>query len=67
LNQGRLALTSRQVDILALVCQGKRNKEIAYQLGLAERTVKSHIRELFLIFGVSNRTELVLAYKDLRG
>ena len=52
-------LNLRQSDILVMVCQGKRNKDIAYHVGLSERTVKWYISQLFLIFGVSNRTELV--------
>ena len=53
------ALNDRQKEVLALVCQGNRNKEIAHQLGLSERTIKWYISQLFLIFGVSSRTELV--------
>jgi DNA-binding CsgD family transcriptional regulator len=51
-------LSSRQAEILNLVYQGKRNKEIAYLLGLSERTIKWYLSQLFLIYGVSNRTEL---------
>jgi DNA-binding CsgD family transcriptional regulator len=65
-NQQKSALNSRQAEILAMLCSGKRNKEIAYQLGLSERTVKWYISQLFLIFGVFNRTELVVVVcKDL--
>ena len=52
-------LNDRQQEILVRLRQGKRNKEIANALGLSERTVKWYISQLFLIFGVSNRTELV--------
>lgn len=55
----QLALNDRQKEILALVCQGSRNKEIAHQMGLSERTIKWYLSQLFLIFGVTNRTELV--------
>ena len=58
LKQQTPVLNERQVEVLEMVCAGKRNKEIAYQLGLSERTVKWYISQLFLIFGVSNRTEL---------
>jgi DNA-binding NarL/FixJ family response regulator len=52
-------LNSRQTEILVGVRQGKRNKEIAHDLGLSERTIKWYISQLFLIFGASNRAELV--------
>lgn len=52
-------LNERQQEILLRIRQGKRNKEIAYELGLAERTVKWYVSQLFVIFGASNRTELV--------
>jgi DNA-binding NarL/FixJ family response regulator len=53
-----VTLSERQMEILALVRSGLRNKEIAHQLGISERTVKWHIKELFTLFGASNRTEL---------
>jgi len=51
-------LNSRQQNILFLVCKGLRNAEVARQLGLSERTVKGYVSQLFLIFEVTNRTEL---------
>jgi len=52
-------LNKRQRDVLLLLCKGLRNAEAAQQLGLSERTVKWYVSELFLIFDVTNRTELV--------
>lgn len=52
-------LNQPQSDVLQLVCKGLRNAEIARQLGISERTVKGYISQLFLIFDVTNRTELV--------
>lgn len=52
-------LTERQRETLFLVCKGLHNKEIAGQYGLSPRTVKGYVRELLIIFDVSNRTELV--------
>jgi DNA-binding CsgD family transcriptional regulator len=52
-------LNEKQRSILWLVCKGLRNAEAAEQLGLSERTVKGYISQLFLIFDVTNRTELV--------
>ena len=52
-------LTARQQAVFVLVAKGLRNREIAGQLGLSERTVKGHVSELLLIFEATNRTELV--------
>ncbi len=52
-------LNLRQRNVLHLMCRGLRNSEIAQQLGLSERTVKWYVSQLFLIFDVTNRTELV--------
>jgi DNA-binding NarL/FixJ family response regulator len=56
-----LGLTERQVDVLALMMQGKSNKAICRRLDLAEPTVKNHVTAILKALGVSNRTEAVLA------
>jgi DNA-binding NarL/FixJ family response regulator len=53
-------LTPRQIEILALLCQGHPNKEIGLRLGLAEVTVKMHVSSVFKVLGVANRTQAVL-------
>ncbi|NVO56690.1 response regulator transcription factor [Rhodobacteraceae bacterium B1Z28] len=50
-------LTPQQVRILKLICVGKSNKQIAYELSLAEATVKAHITALLRRLGVRNRTQ----------
>ena len=52
-------LTERQRDVLFLVCKGFHNSEIAGHARISPRMVKECIRELLLIYDVSNRTELV--------
>ena len=52
-------LNERQREVLFLTCKGLRNVEIARQLGVAERTVKGYLTHLFVLFDVTNRTELV--------
>lgn len=54
-------LTERQVDVLRLLAEGVANKEIAYRLGLSEKTVKSHLTAIFRTLGVSNRAQAVAA------
>src|SRR5262245_152318 len=56
-----LELTKRQVEVLALLVQGKPNKLICRELGLAEGTVKTHAAAIFRALGVSNRTQAVFA------
>ena len=54
----RLAgLTPQQTRIIRLICEGKANKQIAYELSLAEATVKAHITALLRRLGVQNRTQ----------
>lgn len=57
----RLArLTPREREVLALVVDGKTNKAIGEALGIAEGTVKSHIRQMMLTMRVKNRTQMAL-------
>lgn len=51
------ALTDRQRTVLGLIRQGASNKEIAYQLGVTEGTVKAHLTTIFRVLGVANRAQ----------
>jgi len=55
-------LTSRQVEILALVAEGLNNTEIASRLYLTESTVKWHVRKILRALGVANRAQAVARY-----
>lgn len=61
-----LGLTPRQADILHLVLQGKPNKLICRELGLAEGTVKTHLSAVLRALNVTTRTEAVVAANRLR-
>lgn len=52
-------LTQRQMDILGYLKLGMQNKLIAHQLDLSEATVKVHVRHIFSVLGVKNRTQAV--------
>jgi DNA-binding NarL/FixJ family response regulator len=53
------AISEREVQVLSLVALGKRNKEIAADLSIAEDTVKMHVRNIFSKLNVTDRTEAV--------
>ena len=55
------ALTLRQLEVLTLLGLGKSNKEISRDLRITDRTVRSHLTELFQFLGVSSRTQAILA------
>ena len=46
--------------IITCITQGKRNKEIAYQLGTTEQVIKNYLRKIYDKLGVSDRLELAL-------
>ncbi len=50
-------LSEREMEILALVAQGKSNREIAAELTLAEKTVRNHVSAILSKLGVTNRIE----------
>jgi two-component system, NarL family, response regulator DevR len=54
-------LTPRERQVLALIVEGKTNKAIGIALGIAEGTVKAHIRQMMLTLRVKNRTQMAIA------
>ncbi len=58
------ALSQQQSRILSLICKGKPNKLIAYEMHLAEATVKAHITALLRRLGVQNRTQAALMVRE---
>lgn len=59
-------LTAQQARILQLICQGKLNKQIAYDLSIAETTVKAHVTAIMRKLGVQSRTQAVLVANEAR-
>jgi ATP/maltotriose-dependent transcriptional regulator MalT len=53
------ALTSRELDVLTLVADGRSNRDIAAVLAISDHTVKFHLASIFGKLGVSTRTEAV--------
>jgi len=61
------SLTPKQHKILLMFADGLLNKQIAYDLGVSESTVKSHASTIFLKLGVRNRTQAVILLNELKG
>jgi two-component system, NarL family, nitrate/nitrite response regulator NarL len=57
-NQPRLS--PKEMAIITCITQGKRNKEIAFQLGTTEQVIKNYLRKIYDKLGVSDRLELAL-------
>ena len=62
---GGEGLSPRQLEVLSRICQGHSNKQIAMDLGLAEKTIKSHVTGIFRALGVVSRTQAVLVANKL--
>jgi NarL family two-component system response regulator YdfI len=62
-------LTERELEVLQAAARGERNKEIAYKLGITERTVKAHLASIYQKFSVDSRAAAVAvaAQKGLLG
>ena len=56
-----VALTSRETEVLKLIAEGLRNKEIGARLNIAEDTVKIHIKNIFGKMKVIDRTQAVVS------
>lgn len=54
-------LSAREVQVLALIVKGRGNKQIAYDLGIAEHTVKNHVKSILSKLRVEDRTQAATA------
>lgn len=63
--KGLKTLTNRQSQVLDLIAQGKSNKQIAYDMGVSESTVKLHINALLRSLHVNNRTQAVITAQKI--
>lgn len=59
-NRERAQLSQREREIIVLIAQGYKNKEIAEKMFITEQTVKNHLHNVFDKLGVSDRLELAL-------
>lgn len=59
-SKSKVMLTPREMTILQAIARGSTSKEIAYDIGIAERTVKSKLTSIYNKLGVDSRTEAVV-------
>jgi len=57
-------LTERETDVLRLLAQGQSNQEIARSLNISATTVRSHVSNILMKLGVSNRTQAALVSRE---
>jgi DNA-binding NarL/FixJ family response regulator len=55
-------LTARELEVAAMVARARSNKQIAWDLGIAEQTVKNHLFHVFSKLGIEDRVTLALAF-----
>ena len=60
-------LTPQQVRVLMMLSEGLLNKQIAFQLGVSEATVKAHVSAILQKLGVESRTQAVIAAAKIEG
>jgi DNA-binding NarL/FixJ family response regulator len=59
---GQRTLTPRERDVIGLIGRGLLNKQIAYELKIAESTVVTHIKTIKRKYGLRNRTQIALMF-----
>ncbi len=59
------SLTPQQFRVLGMLAEGQLNKQIAYELGVSEATIKAHMTAIFRKLGVRNRTQAVIRLQNL--
>jgi DNA-binding NarL/FixJ family response regulator len=62
-----LTLTPQQVRVLMMLSEGLLNKQIAYELGVSEATIKAHVSAILQKLGVESRTQAVIAAAKIAG
>lgn len=61
------ALTARELEVLALIAEGKENKEIATLLAIQPTTVRGHLEAIYLKLQATNRVEATREWLRLSG
>jgi DNA-binding NarL/FixJ family response regulator len=56
-------LSAREREVVELVVEGLRNKDVAERLGISEKTVKTHLTHVYQRLGVATRADMIAAFK----
>jgi len=67
LRERLVTLTPQQVRVLMMLSEGLLNKQIAYELGVSEATIKAHVSAILQKLGVESRTQAVIAAARISG
>ena len=59
------SLSQRQIDVLLLLAEGHANKMIRHRLGIAERTVRAHLTEIYHLLGAHSRVHAILRAREM--
>jgi DNA-binding NarL/FixJ family response regulator len=59
-----MGLTTREIEILSIMAQGLKNREIADKLAISEKTVKTHLNRIFKKLGVNSRSQAILTLME---
>src|ERR1700760_133788 len=62
-----VTLTPQQVRVLMMLSEGLLNKQIAYELGVSEATIKAHVSAILQKLGVESRTQAVIVASKIAG
>ena len=62
-----VTLTPQQVRVLMMLSEGLLNKQIAFELGVSEATIKAHVSAILQKLGVESRTQAVIAAAKIAG
>ncbi|WP_090711553.1 response regulator [Paenibacillus typhae] len=63
--EGHVYLTDKETIILQMVARGFKSKEIAFDMGVTERTIKSHLTNIYSKLGVDSRSQAVVTALEL--
>jgi DNA-binding NarL/FixJ family response regulator len=66
MDKNNIQFSGREKDVLKLLLQGKGNKQIALELGIANRTVEFHLSNIYAKLDVSTRAEAILKLTENR-
>lgn len=62
-----MRLTSREIQVMSLLCAGLKDRQMANTLGVSVRTVQNHLSRIYIKYHVRNRTQAISKFLDIYG